>query len=104
MLVHVHREARDHERLNDEIVRGHVDRRNASGLPLSSEVVSREFGSSMIHTSPGLMTMGRSHVMAIAVLETIFRGGVQPGSSGSFEPVQRRTDLSVACRGNGCCL
>jgi len=33
----------------------------ASGLPLSSEVVSQEYGhvgSSMIHTSPGLMTMG----------------------------------------------
>ena len=30
----------------------------------------------MIHTSPGLMTIGRSHVMAVAVLETIFRGGV----------------------------
>jgi len=30
----------------------------------------------MVQTSPGLMTIGRSHVMLVAVFATIFRGGV----------------------------
>ena len=30
----------------------------------------------MIQTSPGLMSMGKSHVGVVAVLETILRGGV----------------------------
>src|SRR5208337_2528705 len=69
----------------------------ASGLPLSREVVSQEYGhigSSTIHTSPGLMTIGRSHVMPVAVFATIFRGGVPRET-----PLITRTKLPTSAPG-----
>src|ERR1039458_7475042 len=69
----------------------------ASGLPLSSEVVSQEYGhigSSTIHTSPGLMTMGRSQVMVVAVFAVIFRGG-RPRET----PLITRTRLPTSAPG-----